>query len=128
MTRYFDTDFAALDAIEDDIEAYGRARYSPSGPVLARIRANVMAEAAAAAATIAAERRLLAVDTDVTPPTPATTVWTIGRLRLPVFQRLIFASPGRRSMPAGLGSRPSSSKTPAGASTRRAHSPRPGPI
>jgi hypothetical protein len=80
VTRYFDTDFAALDALEDEIEAYAVARFSPSGPVLARIRANVMAEAAAAAATLAAERRLVA-DTDITGPAG----WTIGRLRLPYF-------------------------------------------
>lgn len=81
MTSYYDTDFAALDAVEDAIEAYATARYGAPAPVLARIRANVMAEAAAAAATLAAERSL-ARDTDVSAP-PA---WTIGRLRLPAFQ------------------------------------------
>jgi hypothetical protein len=81
MTNYYDTDFAALDAVEDAIEAYATARYGAPPPVLARIRANVMAEAAAAAATLAAQRALVG-DTDVSAP-PA---WTIGRLRLPVFQ------------------------------------------
>jgi hypothetical protein len=46
---YFDRNLAALDAIEDLLEAYAEARLRPAGPVLARIRRNVMAQAAAAA-------------------------------------------------------------------------------
>jgi hypothetical protein len=75
-----DRDVAALDAIEELLETYGKARYSPPGPVLSRIRANVVAEARAAAAAAAASRRLPAADLG----DPSR--WTIGRLRLPVFQ------------------------------------------
>lgn len=46
---YFDRNLAALDAIEDLLEAYSEARLQPAGPVLARMRRNVMAQAAAAA-------------------------------------------------------------------------------
>ncbi|HUQ42928.1 MAG TPA: hypothetical protein VM451_00755, partial [Candidatus Limnocylindria bacterium] len=80
MTRYYDTDFAVLDAVEDTLEAYAHTRYTPSGPVLSRMRAVVMAQANAAAALSAANQRLL--DIDVTERAG----WTIGRLRLPVFQ------------------------------------------
>jgi hypothetical protein len=90
MTTYYDTDFAALDAVEDTIEAYARARYSPPGPVLSRMRAVVMAQANAAAAVSVANQRLL--DTDVTERSN----WTIGRLRLPVFQL------PRRAMALGM--------------------------
>ena len=41
----------ANDRVEDLLDAYADARLEPAGPVLARIRANVMAHAAAAAAT-----------------------------------------------------------------------------
>jgi hypothetical protein len=41
----------ANDRVEDMLDAYANARLEPAGPVLARIRANVMAHAAAAAAT-----------------------------------------------------------------------------
>lgn len=41
----------ANDRLEDMLDAYANARLDPAGPVLARMRANVMAHAAAAAAT-----------------------------------------------------------------------------
>lgn len=41
----------ANDRVEDMLEAYAEQRLDPTGPVLARIRANVMAQAVAAAAT-----------------------------------------------------------------------------
>lgn len=40
----------ANDRVEDMLEAYAEQRLDPTGPVLARIRANVMAQAAASAA------------------------------------------------------------------------------
>ncbi len=58
MTRHAELERAANDQVEDLLEAYAEARLTPTGPVLARIRSNVLAEAAAAAAA----RRLVAVD------------------------------------------------------------------
>lgn len=58
MTDYFDRDLAALDEIEDLLEAYADARLAPSGPVLARMRAQLLREVAARNAVAAAERRL----------------------------------------------------------------------
>ena len=55
MTRPYDPNLAALDEIEDLLEAYADARLTPKGPVLARMRAAALAEAAASAA---AHRRL----------------------------------------------------------------------
>ena len=46
MSEHFDRELAALDEIEDLLEAYADARLSPSGPVLARMRAQVLREAA----------------------------------------------------------------------------------
>lgn len=53
MTTYDDR--AADDRVEELLEAYAEARLTPRGPVLARIRAAVLAEAAA---TAAEQRRL----------------------------------------------------------------------
>lgn len=47
---YNDRNRAALDQLEDLLDAYADARLMPTAPVLARIRANVLAEAAARAA------------------------------------------------------------------------------
>jgi hypothetical protein len=55
VTTYRDR--AADDQVEELLEAYAEARLTPTGPVLARIRAAVLAEAA----TAAAERRRLDV-------------------------------------------------------------------
>lgn len=63
MSDYFDRDLAALGEIEDLLEAYAEARLSPSGPVLARMRAQVMREAALRSAIAAAAQR--AAETDV---------------------------------------------------------------
>lgn len=45
-----------IDEVEDLLEAYAEARLAPRGPVLARMRAHVMAEAAMRAAVAGAER------------------------------------------------------------------------
>ena len=55
---YDDRDRDALDQLEDLLDAYADARLMPTGPVLARMRATVLAEAAAAAA----DRRRMGVD------------------------------------------------------------------
>ena len=57
MTEYFDRDLATLDEIEDILGAYAEARLSPSGPVLARMRTQVLREASLRAAIAAAEER-----------------------------------------------------------------------
>lgn len=49
-SNYDDRDRAALDHLEDLLDAYADARLMPRGPVLMRIRANVLAQAAAVAA------------------------------------------------------------------------------
>ena len=50
MTEPRDRHLAALDQVEDLLEAYAEARLAPAGPVLSRMRAHVLAQAAAAAA------------------------------------------------------------------------------
>lgn len=50
MTGHADDERLANDRVEDLLEAYATSRLDPTGPVLARIRANVMARAAASAA------------------------------------------------------------------------------
>jgi hypothetical protein len=50
VSEYSNRDLVALDQVEDLLEAYADARLSPSGPVLARIRRHVLAEAETAAA------------------------------------------------------------------------------
>lgn len=57
MTEYFDRDLAALDQIEDILEAYADARLSPSGPVLARMRAQVLSEVSLQQAIRASDER-----------------------------------------------------------------------
>jgi hypothetical protein len=51
----------ALDEVEDLLEAYADAHLAPKKPVLARMRANVMAEAERAAVRAAEERQAAAV-------------------------------------------------------------------
>ncbi len=58
MSGFDDRDLGALDRLEDLLDAYAEARLMPRGPVLARIRANVLAEAAFASAATAAAGRL----------------------------------------------------------------------
>jgi hypothetical protein len=55
VSGYDDNDRGALDRLEDMLDAYADARLMPRGPVLTRIRANVLAEAVAVSA--AAVRR-----------------------------------------------------------------------
>ena len=50
MSGYDDNNRGALDRLEDLLDAYADARLMPRGPVLSRIRANVLAEAAAVSA------------------------------------------------------------------------------
>jgi hypothetical protein len=76
MTEYFDRDLAALDQVEDLLEAYADARLSPSGPVLARMRANVLREASLQQAIAAADERRAAPDV-------ARPWWGLGRTHLP---------------------------------------------
>jgi hypothetical protein len=47
---YAEFERVANDRVEDMLDAYAQSRLDPTGPVLARIRANVMARAAASAA------------------------------------------------------------------------------
>jgi hypothetical protein len=74
---YVTRELQQLDEIEDLLEAYAEARLSPSGPVLAHMRAAVVAEAALAAATAAAERRVL----DLQDPRPSR--WAVPSLQFP---------------------------------------------
>lgn len=62
MTEHFDRDLAALDEIEDLLAAYADARLSPSGPVLARMRAQVLKEAALRNAIAATAQRAAEAD------------------------------------------------------------------
>jgi hypothetical protein len=80
-SRYDDNDQNALDRLEDLLDAYADARLTPPGAVLARMRANVMLEASAAAATFAAANRPRLVEPD---PRPAR------RSFIPRFSRLAF--------------------------------------
>jgi hypothetical protein len=61
MTEFFDRDLAALDQIEELLGAYADGHLSPSGPVLARMRAHVMREASLRNAAAAAAQREAAV-------------------------------------------------------------------
>ena len=53
---YANRELQQLDEIEDLLQAYAEARLSPSRPLLTRMRANVLAQAAAMAALDAAEQ------------------------------------------------------------------------
>ena len=77
MTESFDRDPAALDEIEDLLAAYADARLSPSGPVLARMRAQAIRDASLQrpAAAAADQRR---VSEKVEPPR-----WALPWMRLP---------------------------------------------
>ena len=68
MSRFDDNDPGALNRLEDLLDAYSDARLAPQGAVLARIRANVLVQAAALSATNAAENRLRLVETAPMPP------------------------------------------------------------
>ena len=77
MSDYANDELRQLDLVEDMLEAYGDARLSPSGPVLARIRAHAMAQAAASAAISAAERRA------AEPASLGMGGWRLPQLRVP---------------------------------------------
>jgi hypothetical protein len=72
MSTYDDRDLGALDRLEDLLEAYAEARLMPRGPVLSRIRAHVLAEAAATSATATGTNRLRLVEKR----TPAPSRWS----------------------------------------------------
>jgi hypothetical protein len=57
VSTYQNAELAALDQIEDLLEAYAESRLSPRSPILARLRSAVMHEAAAVAAIRAIEHR-----------------------------------------------------------------------
>jgi hypothetical protein len=67
VSRFDDADAGALNRLEDLLDAYADARLAPRSGVLARIRANVLAEAAAQRATAAAESRLRLLQTTAPP-------------------------------------------------------------
>jgi hypothetical protein len=73
--------FAANDRLEDLLDAYCETRLAPRGAVLARIRANVLAEAASTAATIAVANRPRLVESRATPAR-----WSLA----PRFSRAVF--------------------------------------
>jgi len=81
LNRYDDNDQNALDRLEDLLDAYADARLAPEGALLARMRANVMIEAASAAATYAAANRPRLVEAPMRPAR---------RSFLPRFSRLAF--------------------------------------
>ncbi len=60
MGAYRRPELVPQDEVEELLEAYADARLAPTGPVLARMRAAVMLEAASFAATRAAEARHVA--------------------------------------------------------------------
>ncbi len=63
MSAYEHPELVALDEVEGLLEAYAEARLAPTGPILSRIRATVMLEAAAVeAARPAASRPVVAVE------------------------------------------------------------------
>ena len=59
MNGYDDNDRGALDRLEDLLDAYAEARLMPRGPVLSRIRANVLAQATIASAAAIHRPQLL---------------------------------------------------------------------
>lgn len=75
MTGY-EGNLQALDEVEDLLDAYAAGRLSPQGPVLARIRAQVMVEARAA--SLAMPPALVVGDTAFSERTR----WSIGRFSM----------------------------------------------
>ena len=70
MSAWDDNDLGALNRLEDLLDAYCEARLAPSGAVLARMRANVLVEATAAAISAGAHRLQLV------PPAPKPARWS----------------------------------------------------
>jgi len=69
VSSHDDHDLTALNRLEDLLDAYSDARLAPRTAILARIRANVLAEAAATSAVAAAENRLRLVEPRRAPST-----------------------------------------------------------
>jgi hypothetical protein len=90
MTEHSSRELAALDQVEDLLDAYADARLSPSAPVLARIRRNVLAEAALAAAPVTT------LDTDRS----LARRWSLSTFRLP---RKAFALAGAAVLTLTMG-------------------------
>lgn len=88
MTTYDDNDASARNRLEDLLDAYCDSRLMPRGPVLSRIRATVLAEVAAAAASSAATARLQAP----AGPTPKPARWTLSSPFARRFAALGFAA------------------------------------
>ena len=72
MSAYDDNDLGALNRLEDLLEAYCEVRLAPQGATLARIRASVLAEAAAVSAANAAANRPRLLE-----PAPKTFRWSL---------------------------------------------------
>lgn len=67
MSAYEHPELIALDEVEDILEAYAEARLSPTGPILARMRAAVMTQVQASAAVQAAHAAAAAAAPAPTP-------------------------------------------------------------
>ncbi|HUG30520.1 MAG TPA: DUF5667 domain-containing protein [Candidatus Limnocylindria bacterium] len=80
MSAYTNDELRQLDHVEDMLEAYADARLSPSGPVLARIRANAMAMVAASAAIAAA---IAAAESRAGEPAALASRWRLPQLQVP---------------------------------------------
>lgn len=81
MNDYSDRRLVALDHVEDLLEAYADARLTPSGPVLARMRASVLAHASTMQAIDAAAGNVVATGD------ARSSRWTLSRfsVRRPAF-------------------------------------------
>ena len=95
MSGYQHPDLLALDEVEDILQAYADARLAPRKPVLARMRAAVVAEAASAAAARAGQERAAAAAASLA-EAPR------GRLNLPRLRLASFARPAFALGFAGL--------------------------
>ena len=96
MSGYEHPNLLALDEVEDILEAYADARLTPRRPVLARIRAAVVAEAASAGAARAAQERQAAAAVAIESETPRR------RFAFPSLRRATFARPAFALGFAGL--------------------------
>ena len=96
MSGYEHPNLLALDEVEDILEAYADARLTPRRPVLARIRAAVVAEAASAGAARAAQERQAAAAVAIESEAPRR------RFAFPSLRRATFARPAFALGFAGL--------------------------
>ncbi|HEX3265917.1 MAG TPA: DUF5667 domain-containing protein [Candidatus Limnocylindrales bacterium] len=90
MSGYKHPNLLALDEVESILEAYADARLAPRKPVLARMRAAVVAEAASAAAARAAAQRQAAAAAALEAASPRRRL-RLPRLRLANLARPAFA-------------------------------------